>query len=109
MSAEDVPVKVEDRLARASADVDEHAVVGQAGLPRGLRDELQHPFRFVSRELRDLTEAVDMTLRQDEQMGLGLRVDVPNRDEAVRLRDVVTLANETAEEAILRQRGSPPP
>jgi hypothetical protein len=66
MSAEDMPVKVEDRLARARSDVGEHAVVGEARLAGCRRDEVEHPFRLVGRELRDLTEAVDMTLRQDE-------------------------------------------
>jgi hypothetical protein len=108
MSAEDMPVEVEDRLSRPRADVGEHAVVGEARVPGGLRDEVEHSFRLVGCELRDLAEALDVALRQDEQMGLGLRVDVPNRDEAVRLRDVVALADETAEEAVLRQRRSPP-
>jgi hypothetical protein len=108
MSAEDMPVEVEDRLARARSDVDEHAVVGETGLPGCLRDEVEHPFRLVRRELRDLAEAVDVPFRQDEEMGLGLRVDVANRDEPVRLRDVVALAGEPTEEAVLRQRRSPP-
>jgi hypothetical protein len=103
-----MPVEVEDRLARPCADVDEHAVVGEAGVPRGLRHELEHSLRLVGRELRDLAEALDVALRQDEQVGLGLRVDVPNRDEAVGLRDVVALPDEPAEEAVLRQRRSPP-
>jgi hypothetical protein len=42
-------------------------------------------------------------LREDEQVGLGLRRDVADRDEAVVARDVVALANEAAEEAVLRQ------
>jgi hypothetical protein len=108
MSAEDVPVEVEDRLPRPRADVDEDAVVGEARLPGRLCHEVEHSLRLVWRELRDLAEALDMALRQDEQVGLGLRVDVPNRDEAVRFRDVVALADEPAEEAVLRQRGSPP-
>jgi hypothetical protein len=109
MSAEDMPVEVEDRLSRPRADVDEHAVVGEARVPGDLRDEGEHPLRLVGWELRDLAEALDVALREDEQMGLGLRVDVPNRDEAVRLRDMITLADEAAEEAVLRQRRSPPP
>jgi hypothetical protein len=108
MSAEDVPVQVEDRLPGPRADVDEHAVVGEARVAGGLRDEVEHPLRLVGRELADVDEAVDVPLRQDEQMRLGLRVDVPDRDEAVRLRDVVAFADETAEEAVLRQRRSPP-
>src|SRR5919202_5468022 len=108
MSAEDVPMEVEDRLPRPRADVDEHAIVGEAGVPSDLGHEVEHPLRLVGRELRDLAEALDMALRQDEEVRLGLRVDVPNRDEAVRFRDVVALADEPAEEAVVRQRGSPP-
>jgi hypothetical protein len=108
MSAEDMPVEVEDRLARPRADVHEHAVVGEPRVPGALRDELEHPLRLVGRELRDVDEALDVTLREDEQMSLGLRVDVPDRDEAVRLCDVVAFADEPAEEAILRQRRFPP-
>jgi hypothetical protein len=108
MSAEDMPMEVEDRLACPCADVDEDAVVGEARVAGGFRDEVEHPLRLVGRELRDVDEALDVPLRENEQMGLGLRADVPDRDEAVRLRDVVALANETAEEAILRQRGFPP-
>jgi hypothetical protein len=55
-------------------------------------------------------EARDVPLREDEQMRLRLRIDVPDGDEPVRLREVVTLAVESAEEAVrLRQRVSPPP
>jgi hypothetical protein len=109
MSAEDMPVEVEDRLPRTRADVDEHAVVGEARVARGLSDEVEHPLGLLGGKLGDVAEALDVTLRQDEQMGLGLRVDVANCDEAVRLRDVVALADEPAEEAVLRQRRSPPP
>ena len=101
-------MEVEDRLPGAWADVDDDAVVVEPLLARDVRDELQHPLRLAGRELRDLAEALDMALRQDEQVRLGLRVDVPNRDEAVRFRDVVALADEPAKEAVLRQRGSPP-
>jgi hypothetical protein len=108
MSTEDVPVEVEDRLPRSCADVDEHAVVGEARVARGLRDEVEHPLRLVGRELPDLAEALDVALRQDEQVSLRLGIDVPDRNEAIRLRDVVALADEPAEEAVLRQRRSPP-
>jgi hypothetical protein len=108
MSSEDVPVEVEDRLPHAGPDVDEDAVVGEAGLPGGLRDEIEHPLRLVGRELRDVAEALDVAFRQDEQVRVRLRVDVPNRDESVSLCDVVALADEAAEEAVLRQRRSPP-
>jgi hypothetical protein len=108
MSTEDVPVEMEDRLPRPRPDVDEHAVVGEARVARGLRDEVEHSLRLVGRELPDLAEALDVALREDEQVSLGLGIDVPDRDEAVRLRDVVALADEPAEEAVLRQRRSPP-
>src|SRR5436190_24322002 len=100
---------MEDRLARPRADVDENAIVGEAPLLGGLRDEVEHSFRFVGRELGNVAEAVHVALRQDEQMRLGLRIDVPNRNETVRSRDVITLAEEAAEEAVLRQRRFPPP
>ena len=100
---------MEDGLAAAGTDVDEHAVVLEPGAARDLGDELEHPLRLVRRELGDVAERVDVPLGQDEQVRLGLRVDVPDRDEAVGLRDVVAFADEPAEEAVVRQRGSPPP
>jgi hypothetical protein len=100
---------MEDRLPRPGADVHEDAVVDETRLPGGLRDEFEHPFRLVGGKLGDLPKAVDMTLRQDEQVRLRLRVDVSNRDETVRSRDVIALPEEAAEEAVLRQRRSPPP
>jgi hypothetical protein len=45
-----------------------------------------------------------VSFRDDEQVRLGLRVDVANRDEAVGLGDVLAFAEELAEEAIVRQR-----
>jgi hypothetical protein len=45
-----------------------------------------------------------MPLGQDEQVRVGPRVDVTDRDEPVRLRNVVALPDELAEEAVLRQR-----
>ena len=75
---------------------------------RDLRDEVEHPLRLVRGELGDVAKRVDMPLGQDEQMRLRLRVDVPDRDEAVGLRDVVAFLDEPAEKAIVRQRGSPP-
>jgi hypothetical protein len=51
-----------------------------------------------------------VALRKDEEVRLGLWVDVADRDEPVALADVVTLTGEPAEEAVVvRQRGSPPP
>jgi hypothetical protein len=102
-----MPVQVEDRLAAAGADVDDDAVVGEARLPRNPGDELEHSLRLVGRECRDIAKGVDVPLREDEQMGLRLRVDVPDRDEAVAGGDVLAVPDEPAEEAV-RQRGSPP-
>ena len=41
-----------------------------------------------------------MPLGNDEQVRLGLRVDVADRDEALRRRDVVAFADEVAEETV---------
>jgi hypothetical protein len=51
-----------------------------------------------------------VALRKDEEVRLGLRIDVADRDEPVALADVVAFADEPAEEAVVvRQRGSPLP
>jgi hypothetical protein len=102
-----VPVQVEDGLAAARADVDDDTVVGEAGTAGDLGHELEHPLRLVRRELADVAEGVDVPLGQDEQVRLRLRVDVPDRDEAVAGGDVLAVPDEPAEEAV-RQRGSPP-
>jgi hypothetical protein len=107
-AAEQVPVEVELGLAAACPDVDDDAVVVEAGVASRLRDEVEHRLRLGGRELVHVAERVDMTARQDEEVGVRLRVDVADRDEAVRRRDVVALVDESAEQAVLRQRGSPP-
>jgi hypothetical protein len=108
--AEHVPVEVEDRLSTARPDVDEHAVVLEPGLTGGLGDESEHALRLLGRELGHVLESVDVALRKDEEVRLGLRVDVTNRDEPIALADVVALPDEPAEQAVVvRQRGSPPP
>ena len=101
-------MQVEDRLATAFAHVREDAVILEAGVPGGLCDEVQHPLRLVRRELPDLAEGRHVPLGQDEQVRVGPRIDVTDGDEAVRLRDMVAFLYELAEEAVLRQRGSPP-
>ena len=101
-------MQVEDRLAAARTDVDEHAIVVQAGLASDLRDELEHPLRVLRGELPDVAEGVDMPLGDDEEMRLRLGIDVADRDEAVALGDVVTLLDQAAKKAIVRQRGSLP-
>src|SRR5437588_9015203 len=100
---------MEDRLPCSRADVDDDTVIGQPLARSDFCDEFEHPFRLVGRKLRDLAEALDMPLRHNEQVRLGLRIDVADRDEALRLRDVLAFPVELAEEAVVRQRGSPPP
>jgi hypothetical protein len=102
-------MQVEDRLTAAPTDVDEHPVVLEPGTAGDVRDEVEHPLRLVRGELRDVAKRVDVPLRKDQQVRLGLGVDVADRDEPVRLRDVVTVFRKAAEEAVVRQRGSPPP
>jgi hypothetical protein len=97
-------VEVEDGLARGLADVDEHAVVAQARLARRVGDEGEHSLRLLGRELVDLAEGVDVALWEDEQVRLRLRVDVADGNEPVPLVDVIALADEFAEEAVVRQR-----
>ncbi len=101
-------MQVEDGLTAARTDVDEHAKVGQTRVAGHLGDELEHSLRLVPRELGDVAKGVDVALGQHEQVRLRLRVDVVDRDEAVGLRDVVAFAGELAEEAVVRQRESPP-
>ena len=102
-------MKVEDGLARPGPDVDHDPVVLDTGDLRSLGDKLEHPFRLVGRKSADVTKGVHVALGQYEEVGVGLRVDVADRDEAVTCVDVVALADEVAEETIgVRQRRSPP-
>jgi hypothetical protein len=100
---------VEDRLAAAGTDVDQDPVVLEPGVAGDLGDEVEHALRLLCGKLAHVAERLDVPLRDDEEMRLRLRVDVPDRDEAVRLRDGIALLVERAEEAVVRQRGSPPP
>ena len=50
-----------------------------------------------------------MPFGQNEEMNPGLRIEIADRNEALGLRDVLALAVELAEEAVVNQRGSPPP
>jgi hypothetical protein len=102
-------MQVEDRLPAPFADVDDDAVVLEARLARGLRDELEHSLCLLGRELADLAEAGDVPLRKNEQMGVGARIDVVQCDESFGRVDVVALADERAEQAVVRQREFPPP
>jgi hypothetical protein len=99
---------MEDRLSRAGADVNHDLVVLEAGNARRLGDELQHAPRLVRRELVHLAEGVDVALGDHEDVRVRLGIDVADRGEALRAVDVVALARELAEEAVVRQRRSPP-
>jgi len=59
----------------------------EPGSGGGLCDEVEHSFRLVRRKLRDVTEAVDVALGQNEEVDVRLRIDVPDRDEALCPRD----------------------
>ena len=91
-------MQVEDCLAGGLADVDDHAVVVEALAPRDVGDELEHRLRLVLLEGGDIAEGLDVTLRDHEQVRVGPRVDVPDRNEARHGMDVVALANEGAKE-----------
>jgi hypothetical protein len=54
-------------------------------------------------------KALDVALGDDEQVRRSLRIDVADGDEALDGGDVVAFAIDPAEEAVVRQRGSPPP
>ena len=107
-AAHDVPVEMEDRLPRARADVDGDTVIRQALARCHVRHKLEHPLRLCGRELADLAERVDVPLGQHEEVHGRLRVDVADRDEAVGRRDVVALAVERAEEAVVVHAASTP-
>ena len=90
-------MEVEDRLPAALADVDEDAVVLESRLLGRLGHEGEHALRLVRRELTDVAKRGNVTLRQHEQVRVGAGVDVPDRDEAVALRDVIAFVDELAE------------
>src|SRR6516165_5689622 len=92
---------MEHRLARARAHVDGDTVVRQPLACSDVGDELEHPLRLLGRKLADLPERRDVSLGEDEQVDGRLRVDVADGDEAVGCGNVVALAVELAEEAVL--------
>jgi hypothetical protein len=101
-------VEVEDGLTRPRANVDGESVVVEPCPLGGLGHELEHALHLVGRKLGDLLEAGDVPLGEDEQVDVRLRVDVADGDEAIPGMDVVSVGVQLAEEAVVRQRGSPP-
>src|SRR5665213_2090441 len=92
---------MEDRLAGSCAGVHNDTVVRQPVFCSDFGDELEHPLRFVGRELADLVERRDVPLGQDEQMRVGLWVEIADRH-------VIAFAVELAEEAVLLHAASTP-
>jgi hypothetical protein len=101
-------VKVEDRLPAAPADVDDHAVIVEPGLARRVGDEREHPPRLVRLEFGDVAKGLDVPLGDDQEVGVRLRIDVADRDEPVALSNVLARGVQLTEQAVVRQRGSPP-
>src|SRR5258707_3007896 len=103
-----VPVQVEDRLSGPCAGIHDDTVVRQPVFCSDFGDEVEHALVLVRAELRDVVERLDVPLGDDEQMRRRLRIDVADRDEAVRARHVVAVAVELAEEAVLVHAASTP-
>ena len=95
-------MQVEDRLSGPCAGVHNHPVVLKPGLTGGVGDEGQHATGFVGGERAHIAEGIDMSLREDEEVHIGLRVDVANRHEPVALRNVLAFARKHAKEAPIK-------
>ncbi|HEY4411964.1 MAG TPA: hypothetical protein VGN06_03120 [Gaiellaceae bacterium] len=102
-------MEMKDRLAGSRTGVDDDTVVGQTRFCSNLGDEVEHALVLVRGELGDVVEAVDVPFGDDEQVCRRLRIDVSDRDEPFGRSNVIAFAVERAEEAVVRQRGSPPP
>ena len=109
LAAKNVPVQMEDGLPGAGADVDDDLVALETRRASRVGDENEHPPSLLGWELAHVAERLDVPLGDHEQMSVRPRVDVANRDEAVRRVDVLAFPVELAEETVVRQRGSPPP
>lgn len=97
-------MEVEDRLPRPAPHEHEYAIVVELRGLRRVSDEAEHPTGLLLRKLADLLEGVDVPLGQDEQVRLGHRLDVADRDEAVSGQHVVAVGDQPAEEAALTRR-----
>ena len=100
---------MKDRLAGSGSGVDDDTVIAQPLACSHVGDEVEHALVLAGAEFGDVVEAVDVPLGYDEQVRLRLRVDVADGDEAIDGSNVLAVAEELAEEAIVRQRVSPPP
>ena len=97
-------MQVVNRLAGSWTGVDDNTVIRQPLPCSNLGHKLEHPLRLVRGKHADVVERGDVPLGQDQEVGARLRIDVADRDEALRRGNVVALAVEPAEEAVLRQR-----
>jgi hypothetical protein len=105
-------VQVEDGLAGAGADEDHQPVLVEPSFLGTVGDEVEHPLVLVGGELADVAEGLDVVLGDDQQVDVRLRVDVLDRDEALGAVDLARRRRagvDLAEDAVVRQRGSPPP
>jgi hypothetical protein len=100
------------RLPSGGANVDDHPVVLEPSRRSRAGNKPEHPFGFVPVERVDLAKRCDVMLGNDEQVNRGFRGDVSNGKEPVGALDNVSrklAAHDLAEDALLRQRRSPPP
>lgn len=95
-----MPVEMKYGLTAPGPNIDDQTVVLEPGESRCLGDELEHAGCFVVRKRADLTERVDVTYRENEQVDRSLRGDIADRDEALASMDVRAIGDESAEEAI---------
>jgi len=106
-------VQVKHRLPNTGATEDHQAVLVEPGLRRRLGDEIEHPLVLVGRQLADVAERLDVLLGDDQQVDVGTRVDVLDREQPVPAVDdgCRQLAGvDLAEDAVrVTQQGSPPP
>ena len=93
-------MEVENRLPCARADVDDDPVIVQPGDPRRVGDELEHSLRLLGRKCADVAKPVDEPLGQHQQMSVGLRANVADRDEPFSRMHMLALAHELAEETV---------
>src|SRR5262249_49765544 len=62
---------------------DHQAILLEPGLLRGVGDEVEHGLRLVGRELADVAKGLDVALGNDEEVDVGLGVDVLDREQPI--------------------------